>query len=71
MDKFYYLLVIFDDFNEDSIQEVLEIALEYAVRPYSSEVQNSFIFEASSEEILSQFCQRLTDFPISMERVFR
>lgn len=75
MDKFksYYLLVIFDDFNEDSIQEVFEIALEYAIRPYSSEIQNSFIFEASSEVILAQFRDRLAyeDFSISIERVLR
>jgi len=75
MDRFksYYLLVIFDDFNEHLIQEVFEIASQYAVRPYSSEIQNSFIFEASSEAILSQFRERLDyeDFAISIERILR
>lgn len=70
----FYLLVKLEGFNEDLQQEIFEIALEYAVIPFSSkEDENSFIFEASSERILSQFCDRLSyeDFHITTRRILR
>lgn len=71
--KSFYLLVKLEHFNEDLQQEILEIALEYAIIPYSSKEENSFIFEASSEKILSQFCDKLNyeDFPITSKRILR
>ena len=71
----HYLLVRFDigAFNEDFQQRIFEVALEYGVLPYSAKDEYSFIFESSSEAVLSQFRDRLNyeEFPITVESLLR
>ena len=55
-----FLLVSFEDLNDVSKQEVLEIALDYGVIPYSCpEDENSLIFDAPSKNVLSLFKSKL------------
>lgn len=70
-----YLLVSFEDnFNENIEQEILEIALQYDVIPYTcKEDENSLILEIPSKKVLSHFCERLIseEFPITFKEFSR
>ena len=60
-------LVRFTNLNEKT-QEVLEAALAYEVIPFSAEDdKNSFIFEASSQEVLNSFHNELNEIGFEMQ----
>lgn len=60
-------LVRFTNLN-DKTQEVLEVALEYEVIPFSAENDiNAFIFEGSSQEALHSFHDKLNEMGFEME----
>jgi len=60
-------LVRFTNLN-DKTQEVLEVALKHEVIPFSAENdKNSYIFEASTQEILNSFHNELNEKGFEME----
>ena len=60
-------LVRFTNLN-DKTQEILEIALNYEVIPFSAENdKNAFIFEGSSQEALHSFHDKLNEIGFEME----
>lgn len=65
-----YLLVSFQENSELIQQEILEIATEYAILPYSApNIDGAIIFKSDSENALLSFKERLSyeDFPISIK----
>lgn len=65
-----YLLVSLQEESEVVKQELLEIATEYSVIPYSVKGNSSaYIFKCNSENILFSFKERLfhQDLPITVE----
>ena len=60
-------LVRFTNLN-DKTQEILEMALNYEVIPFSAENDmNAFIFEGSSQEALHSFHDKLNEIGFEME----
>lgn len=68
----YYLLVFLDKFDEDSVQKLLEIALDCEVIPYScKEEKNSFIFGSSSEDALINFKDKISTLSVTIKEYSR
>lgn len=63
-----FLLVSFKNDEEDLKQEVLELALEYGIMPYSCpEDSNSLILESPSNSASSSFNERLLHNELAVE----
>lgn len=63
-DKKDFLLVCVDEFNEDLIQLIFELALIYEAVPYSYKGSNtSFVFD-KSEDSLDEFEDALKNLPV-------